>query len=99
MLAWNSRRNESGEIGYVFNPRHYGNGFATEAARTMLHLAFDDMGLHRVVARVVADNAPSIAVAERLGMRREAHCVQSWRSDEAWADEVHLAILSSEWDT
>jgi RimJ/RimL family protein N-acetyltransferase len=98
MLAWVSRRNESGEIGYVFNPRHGGNGFATEASRALLHLAFDELGLHRVIARVVADNAPSLALAERLGMRREAHCIESWRQDDRWVDEVHLAILRSEWD-
>jgi RimJ/RimL family protein N-acetyltransferase len=98
MLAWVSRRNASGEIGYVFNPRHCGNGFATEASRALLHLAFDEMGLHRVIARVVAGNAPSLALAERLGMRPEAHCTESWRRDDAWVDEVHLAILRSEWD-
>lgn len=98
MLAWVSRRNESGEIGYVFNPTHRGQGFATEAARAMLRLAFDELGLHRVIARVVADNGPSIALAERLGMRREAHCIESWRRDDRWTDEVHLAILRSEWD-
>lgn len=97
MLAWASRRNESAEIGYVLNPRHTGHGFATEAARALLRLAFDELGLHRVTARVVADNAPSLALAERLGMRQEAHFVQSWRHGDAWFDEVHLAILRSEW--
>ncbi len=98
MLAWVSRRNESGEIGYVFNPRHRGSGFATEASGALLDLAFNEMGLHRVIARVVAGNAPSLALAERLGMRREANCIESWRRDDTWTDEVHLAILRSEWD-
>jgi RimJ/RimL family protein N-acetyltransferase len=98
MLAWTSERHRAGEIGYVFDPAHSGRGYATEAADELLRLAFADIGLHRVVARVDADNAASLALAERLGMRREAHLVQSWWREEAWHDEVHLAILRDEWD-
>ncbi len=97
MLAWSSRRNESGEIGYVFNPSFAGRGYATEAADELLRLAFMDLGLHRVVARIVADNEASLAVAARLGMRKEAYLVESWQSDGAWYDEVHCGILRSEW--
>jgi RimJ/RimL family protein N-acetyltransferase len=38
-------------------------GSPAEAAHRMIHLAFDDLGLHRIVARVVAGNLPSIRVA------------------------------------
>ena len=98
MLAWTSATQQCGEIGYVFNPRHEGRGFATEATNELLRLGFHELGLHRVIARVVAGNTPSLALAARLGMRREAHLVQSWGHDGGWVDEIHLAILSSEWE-
>lgn len=60
----------SGENGYVFHPDHGGKGYATEAVHRVLHLAFDDLGLRRVVARIDAENVASARLAARLGMRR-----------------------------
>ncbi len=76
-LFWASSEQRSGEIGYVLNPRHAGRGYATEAAHAVLHLAFDGLELHRVIARVDADNEPSARVTQRLGMRHEAHLVEN----------------------
>jgi RimJ/RimL family protein N-acetyltransferase len=99
MLRWLSERDRCGEVGYVIHPDHGGRGYATEAARAILHLAFDDLDLHRVIARIAALNSASIQLAERLGMRKEAHLVESgWRGD-GWSDEVDFAILKSEWIT
>ena len=67
-----SADHQSGEIGYVTHPDHRGRGYATEAAGEMLRLGFVVLGLHRIVASADARNRASIAVMERLGMRREA---------------------------
>jgi RimJ/RimL family protein N-acetyltransferase len=97
MLFYRSAEHRGGEIGYVFNPEHHGRGYATEACRALLALAFDGLGLHRIVARVDARNAPSIAVLRRLGMRPEAHLVQNeWFKGE-WTDELDFAMLAAEW--
>lgn len=97
MLRWTSATDRCGEVGYVFHPDHGGQGYATEAVQTLLHLAFDELGLHRVIARIDARNTPSLRLAERLAMRREAHLVQNhWQRDE-WTDEVDFALLESEW--
>ena len=45
--------------------------------RALLRLGFGDLGLHRVAARCDARNTASARVMERVGMRREAHLVQS----------------------
>jgi RimJ/RimL family protein N-acetyltransferase len=74
-----------------------GQGFATEAAHALLHLAFDHLGLHRVVARIIASNVASVRVAGRLGMRREAHFLSNQWFKGAWVDEVHYALLADEW--
>lgn len=48
-----------------------GQGFATEAARTVQVWARDDLGLPPLMSFVHPDNKPSIAVAERLGASLE----------------------------
>lgn len=60
------------EIGWRLAFRHWGNGYATEAARELLAFGFRDLGLERVVSFAVAGNFRSTAVMERLGMIRDA---------------------------
>lgn len=97
VLFWRSAEHRAGEIGYVFGPAHAGRGYATEAAHALLHLAFDDLGLRRVTARVDADNEASARLARRLGMRQEAHLVENEWFKGRWADELQFAILEREW--
>ena len=60
-------------------------------------IAFDDLGLHRVIGRLEARNAASARVLEKLGMRLEAHLVENeWVKDE-WQSELVYAILDREW--
>jgi RimJ/RimL family protein N-acetyltransferase len=92
-----SREHRQGEIGYIFHPDHAGRGYATEAARAMLGYGFEAYGLHRIVGRIDARNAPSARVLERLGMRREAHFVQNEMLKGEWSDEVVYAMLEDEW--
>jgi RimJ/RimL family protein N-acetyltransferase len=56
------------EVGWHLNPDHWGHGYATEAGRGALRLAFGPCGLAEVLAVVYPDNAKSIAVCRRLGM-------------------------------
>jgi RimJ/RimL family protein N-acetyltransferase len=97
MLNWSSAEHRGGEIGYVFHPAYTGHGYATEAVHRLLHLAFDDLGLHRVIARVDADNHRSARLAARLGMRQEAHLVQNEWFKGRWSDELDFALLVHEW--
>jgi RimJ/RimL family protein N-acetyltransferase len=97
MFRWSSAKHRTAEVGYVFHPAYTGNGYATEAAHGLLHVAFDRLGLHRVTARVDARNAASARVLDRLGMRREAHLLQNEWFKGAWADEDDFAILEHEW--
>ena len=97
VLMWHSREHRGGEIGYVINPEFGGHGYATEAVRRLLGLAFDDLGLHRVIARVDARNDASARLARRLGMRQEAYLVRNeWFKGE-WTDELDFALLEEEW--
>ena len=59
------------EVGYAFLPRFRARGYAFEAASAAAAYARDVLGLARLYAVVNADNARSIRVLEKLGMRFE----------------------------
>jgi RimJ/RimL family protein N-acetyltransferase len=57
------------ETAYRFRPASWGAGFATEAAAAVLAYAFEELGAPRVVADTRANNAASLRVLEKIGMR------------------------------
>jgi RimJ/RimL family protein N-acetyltransferase len=88
---------QQAEIGYILHPDHHGYGFATEAARVLLQIAFEDVKAHRVQGRLDGRNTASARVLERLGLRREAYFRENeWVKGE-WTDEAVYAMLASEW--
>jgi RimJ/RimL family protein N-acetyltransferase len=59
------------EIGWQLDPRYFGMGFATEAARGWLAHGFGALGLGEVIAYTAAINRPSERVMRRIGMTRD----------------------------
>jgi RimJ/RimL family protein N-acetyltransferase len=59
------------EIGWRLHPDAWGHGYATEAGHAALAAAWNDLEAHRIIAIIDPANAPSLAVATRLGMRFE----------------------------
>jgi RimJ/RimL family protein N-acetyltransferase len=85
------------EVGWSLHPAHQGHGYATEAARNVIEMAFTELGMHRAWAQLDPRNAASGRVCERLGMRQEAHFREDiWFKGE-WGDTLVYAILASEW--
>ena len=58
------------EIVYVLAPAAWGRGYATEIAAAVVRYGFDVLGYDRVSATVDSDNAPSIKILEKVGMRK-----------------------------
>jgi RimJ/RimL family protein N-acetyltransferase len=56
------------EIGWHFHPDSWGRGLASEAAGALLACGFDE-GLDEIWAVTHLDNARSVAVCRRIGMR------------------------------
>lgn len=86
------------ELGWVLDPAHTGQGYATEAIRAVIDTCFGPLGLRRVHAGCFADNEPSWRLMERLGMRREEFSRKTalHRSGE-WLDGLNYGILAEEW--
>jgi RimJ/RimL family protein N-acetyltransferase len=77
---------------------HQRRGYASEAVDALLAVAFEHVGLHRVVLSIDPRNARSVALAERAGFRREAHHVESFWDGTAWVDDLIYAMLRRDWD-
>lgn len=85
------------ELGYELDPREWHNGYATEAATAMLKFAFEELHLHRVMARVNANNHNSIRLLEKLGMRQEGRLREEEFFKGRYWDTLVYAILEEEW--
>ena len=93
----NSAEAFEGDMGYELDPEHWGKGYATEAARAVLHFGFSNMGLHRISAACVADNTGSAHVLEKLGMQQEGRLRENEYYKGRWWDTLLYAILYEEW--
>lgn len=91
------------EIGYVFNPDYFGQGYATEAAAEILRYGFEELHARRIVAGCNTENAPSWRLLERLSLRKEAMFEKAafFKRDEAgeplWFDAFSYAIREDEY--
>jgi RimJ/RimL family protein N-acetyltransferase len=59
------------EVGWRLARHAWGRGYATEAAREAVRFGFDELGLDEIVSFTAAQNAPSRAVMQRLGMSHD----------------------------
>jgi len=81
------------EIGYWIGRPFRGQGYAREAVRALLRLAFGPLGLVRIEAGVFPGNAASMRVLRANGFRREGRMRQEVRKDGVGRDVVLYARL------
>lgn len=86
----------SAYLGYSALVPHQRRGFMKEGLELVLRHAFGTLGLHRVEVNVQPDNDRSIALAERLGFRREGYSPRYLKIGGRWRDHVRFAMLADE---
>ena len=97
-LNWVDWDNRSFGLGYWVSESSSGRGIITKSCRRVIEHCFVDLKLHRSVIEVAADNHPSRAVAERLGLRLEGISKdREWLYDR-FTDSVMFAITEPEWN-
>ncbi len=64
---WQPDRHNGTEVGWVFRRASWGRGYATEATIAAIDWAFANLGWSEIMHNIMPGNAPSIALAERLG--------------------------------
>lgn len=85
------------ELGIALVPEFQSQGYASETFNALFNFLFSNRGVHRAFTHVNPRNVASIALMERLGMRKEGQMKQGrWFRDE-WVDDVIYGILASEW--
>ena len=87
------------ELGYWIGVPYWGNGYATEAAKAMVHYGFETRKLHRIAATHAKQNAASGRILVKLGMRHEG-CLREHICK--WGEFLDLecyGILSHEWQS
>ena len=87
------------DIGYEFDSRYWGRGYATEVARAMLAFGFGQLGLHRIWAHCIMENVASARVLEKIGMQLEGRLRENEWMKGRWWDTLVYAILDYEWET
>ena len=87
---------QAATLGYWMGAPHAGKGRMTRAVAAVVRFGFDTLRLHRVEAACIPDNAPSIALLERNGFRREGFARAYLKINDAWRDHILLALLEGE---
>jgi RimJ/RimL family protein N-acetyltransferase len=81
----------------IFASAARGRGVGTAAIRLVLRHAFETAGLHRVGLRVLAYNARAIASYRKCGFVEEGRLRDILYMDDAWHDDLLMAILEHEY--
>ncbi|WP_112248440.1 GNAT family N-acetyltransferase [Kribbella monticola] len=96
LTRWNPEY-RSASLGYCLGEAAWGNGYATEGARALLHWAFGTLDLNRVQAEADTRNAASARVLEKLGFLREGtlreDCIVNGEVSDSWV----YGLLRRDW--
>lgn len=90
-IRW-EREARLGEIGFILMNIHTGRGYMTEACRAVAAFGFEGMGLTAVEAKSLPNNAASIRVLEKIGMKKEGR-VQARLSSKGALVDLDLFLL------
>lgn len=70
------------ELGYIFDDGAWGQGYAAEAARACVELAFGQFALSELYAMIRPENAASVKLAVKLGMRKTGEFIKTYQGKE-----------------
>lgn len=84
------------EIGYKFSSEYHHRGYAYEALRKCIDIAFYDLNLHRINAYVCKGNMPSLRLLSKLHFITEGLCRDYLILNGQWCDHYLLSLLDSD---
>lgn len=93
-------RLKKGSIGYVLNKDYWNQGLATEATRTVIALAFEQLGMNKLIAVHDKDNPASGRVMAKAGMQfshEEAYAMLDPHEEGRMVTRVHYVLTKEEY--
>lgn len=91
-------KRRSAELGYILNEKYQGKGYATEAVKMILDMAFERLELKKVSATCQSENKDSEALMIRVGMKKEGELrdYELWK-DGNWVNLLQYGIIREEY--
>ncbi|MBO6918895.1 MAG: GNAT family N-acetyltransferase [Rhizobiaceae bacterium] len=80
------------EIGFIFNPDFWGQGFAKEAVSALIDYGFDKKQLTKITADVDPRNERSIRLLEGLGFVETHRKNNTFKVGNEWVDSVYFCL-------
>ncbi|ELZ23281.1 N-acetyltransferase GCN5 [Haloterrigena salina JCM 13891] len=93
-IDWEADR---AEIGYWIAPDYHRQGYATDAVERFVTYGFDQLGLHKVTARVFEFNEASQRLLESIGFTKEGIHRDEVFVDGDYQDTYWYGLLEPNW--
>ena len=91
---------KKGSIGYVLNKDYWNQGLATEATKAVIALAFEQIGMNKLIAVHDKDNPASGRVMAKSGMQfshEEAYAMLDLHEEGRMVTRVHYVLTKEEY--
>lgn len=91
---------KKGSIGYVLNKNYWSQGLATEATKIVIALAFEQLGMNKLIAVHDKDNPASGRVMAKSGMQfshEEAYAMLDPHEEGRMVTRVHYVLTKEEY--
>jgi len=89
--------NKNAYFGYVLGKKHWGKGYATEAAGILLNLGFKILKFHKMSASVFPENPGSERILKKYGMILEGIQRERYYKRGTWRDLLVYGLLAKEY--
>jgi RimJ/RimL family protein N-acetyltransferase len=80
------------ELGFLFSPAVWGQGYAREALQAVIDRAFRDRGHEEIRAEADPRNERCLRLLTRLGFRETGRAERTFYIGEEWSDSVYLSL-------
>lgn len=88
---------QAAHLGFSLAQTAVGHGYMFEALSAVIRFAFDELGLHRIMANYVPDNSRSARVLAGLGFREEGLARDYLFINGAWRDHILTSLVNPKW--
>ncbi len=79
---------QAAHVGYSIDHAHTRQGLMTEALRGATQFAFEELGLHRLMANYIPSNAASAQALAKAGFEKEGFAPRYLLINDVWEDHV-----------